>query len=122
MKKILRIPVFLTLLISACSKDDDTDPGSADPTSVFIYSVVATPTDQESITVKNNSGSTADLSGWSLGDNNDPDAYNIPSGTILSQGSSHTFPRSTLGFQINDSGETLYLKNSSGSIIDIWTN
>ncbi len=115
--------MLLLVLVYACSKDEDvvSNP-SSEPQKVFIYSVVSTPTDSESITIKNNSGSTQDLSGWTLGDKNDPTAYNIPNGTVLSNGSTKHFSRTTLGFQINDSGETIYLKNSSGSNVDTWSN
>ena len=94
---------------------------TAEPSKVFISSVVATPTDSESITLKNNSGSTIDISGWTLGDTNDPTSYKIPAGTILTQGSIKVFPHTTLGFQINDSGEVLYLKNGTTEI-DVWRN
>ena len=89
---------------------------------VYIYSVVSTPTNNESVTIKNNSGSSQDLSGWFIGDLNDPNAYNIPSGNILNQGESFIFYASTMGFGINDNGETIYLKNSSGGVVDTWSN
>jgi hypothetical protein len=90
-------------------------------TKVYFYSVTATPTDLESITLKNNSGTDQNLTGWTLGDLNNPIAYNIPSGTIIKQGETKTFSHSTLGFAINDSGEILYLKNA-GVEIDRWSN
>lgn len=93
-----------------------------EPAKVYISQVIATPTESESITLKNNSGGDVDISGWTLGDQNDPVAYKIPVGTILVNGQSKTFSRSTLGFAINDSGEFIYLKNSSGVEIDRWTN
>jgi hypothetical protein len=94
----------------------------AEPLSVYFYHVVATPTDSESIRIKNNSGATVDLSGWKIGDLNNPNAYNIPNGTTLAQGETKFFPRTTLGFAINDSGETLYLKDNNGNVINTWTN
>ena len=42
--------------------------------------------------------------------------------TILEAMGKKTFPRSTLGFQINDSGETIYLRDSNDSLIDTWNN
>jgi hypothetical protein len=92
-----------------------------EPTKVFFFLVTATPTDQESITLKNNSGADQDLTGWTLGDTNNPVAYNIPNGTIIKQGETKTFSHTTIGFAINDSGEILYLKNA-GVEIDRWTN
>ena len=87
---------------------------------VYIANVVRTPTESESVTLKNSYLSTIDISGWTLGDKNDPLAYNIPQETSLGIGEEITFNHTTLTFQINDSGEILYLKNTSGITIDIW--
>ena len=89
---------------------------------VYIYSVTATPTSQEQITLMNDSTTDTDISGWTLGDLNDPWAYNTPSGTIISAGDTRSFPGSTLGFQINDEGEKIYLRDESGDIVDTWAN
>ncbi len=62
------------------------------------------------------------LSGWTLGDLNSPNAYSIPNGTIITANGTVTFNNTTLNFQINDSGETIYLKNASSSLIDMWSN
>lgn len=118
MKKIILIPSLIILLIG-CKKDTDTQ---SEPTIVYIYSAVASPTASESVTIKNNSGVQKDLHNWKLGDSNNSNAYNIPSGVILNQGETYTLYASTLNFQINDSGETLYLKDTGGSIIDTWSN
>jgi Lamin Tail Domain len=120
--KFVILITLSTLLISCSGGSNDPTPNSPEPTKVYIFSVTATPTAQESITIKNNSGTTQDLSNWKLGDKNAPDAYNIPNGTSLTNGQTKTFSGTTLGFAINDSGETIYLKNSSGSTIDTWSN
>ena len=93
-----------------------------EPGKVYFSKVVATPTDSESITLKNNSGTDQDIAGWTIGDTNDPIAYKIPSGTVIKQGETKLFSHTTLGFAINDSGEILHLKNASGTEIDTWTN
>lgn len=93
-----------------------------EPSKVYFSQVIATPTDSESITLKNNSGSDQDIAGWTIGDTNNPIAYKIPSGTTIKQGESKSFSHTTLGFVINDNGEILYLKNASGAEIDRWTN
>lgn len=120
------IPLVLaiwTAAIACSSSSNDPAPSkSAEPTKVYILTVVASPTDQESITIKNNSGTTQDISNWKLGDKNDPNAYNIPSITSLTNGQTKTFSHTTLGFGINDSDEIIYLKNSSGTTIDTWSN
>lgn len=82
---------------------------------------MSTPTASESITLKNNIGSTIDIGGWLLGDKNDPNSYNIPNSTILNQDDVITFS-TQLTFQINDSNEIIYLKDGNGSIIDTWSN
>ncbi|MFK5854501.1 MAG: lamin tail domain-containing protein [Bacteroidota bacterium] len=123
--KYLIILLATSLLLIGCSKNEDESlypPTPSEPVKVYIYSVTSTPTTGESITIKNNYGSTQDITAWTLGDKNDPTAYKIPVGTILIQGGMKTFSRSTIGFQINDSGEILYLKNKSGSTIDTWSN
>jgi hypothetical protein len=106
--------VSLTSQVSSSFTTDE-------PAKVYFYSVTASPTDSESITLKNNSGTDQTLTGWTLGDLNNPVAYNIPNGTIIKQGETKTFSHTTLGFAINDSGETLYLKNA-GVEVDRWTN
>ena len=93
-----------------------------EPSKVYFSIVVATPTDSESITLKNNSGTDQDIAGWTIGDTNDPVAYKIPNGTVIKQGETKLFSHTTLGFAINDSGEILHLKNVSGTEIDTWTN
>lgn len=96
-----------------------------DPTvhfSVYIFSVTASPTENEQVILKNNDMVTKDLSQWTIGDLNDPNAYCIPNNTILEVDQTLTFPRTTLGFQINDSNETIYLKDSTGQVVDTWSN
>lgn len=115
----LNILAIIALLGTSCKKDDKKN---NEPSSVYIYSAVASPTSSESVTIKNNSGATVNLTAWTIGDLNNPNAYSIPSGTTIGQGNKMTFNASTMGFQINDSGETLYLKNSSGGIVDTWNN
>ncbi|NVK04142.1 MAG: lamin tail domain-containing protein [Flavobacteriia bacterium] len=109
-----------SLLLTSCK----TDPVDIiyEPRKVYIEIVVATPTADEYVTLKNNSGSERDLSGWTLGDKDDPDAFKMPNGMMLMNGARRSFPGSSLGFQINDSGEKIYLKDSTGIIVDTWSN
>jgi hypothetical protein len=132
-KKLLLVIVILFTFLS-CKKTDP-EPGqdntntntnnnnnNNEPVIVYIYSATSTPTLSESITLKNNSGTTVDISTWTLGDLNNPVAYNMPASTILNDGDFKTFSHTTLGFQINDSGETLYLKDGAGVLVDSWGN
>lgn len=88
--------------------------------SLIIQSVTTTPTSSERVTLKNYSDQDIDISGWTIGDLNDPTAYTIPQGTVIYSGLSKTFDHSQLGFQINDTGETIYLKNGYGTTVDTW--
>ncbi len=91
----------------------------AEPQQIYIAAVITTPTESESITLKNNSGTAADISGWTIGDKNNPTAYSIPANTILQHTQTITFSHTTLGFQINDFAEILYLKNGA-VVVDVW--
>jgi hypothetical protein len=120
MREIILVLLILLPLIGclpATGLDEKTE-----PIGVYIYSVTATPTESEQITLKNNFDNIADISEWTLGDENNPSAYNIPHDTILGPYGTHTFPHTTLGFQINDSGETIYLHDNVGNLIDLWWN
>ena len=87
---------------------------------VRIYSVTTTPTESEQVTLKNYDIKNVDISGWTIGDKNDPTHYHIPQNTILSPGELKTFTHSQLGFGINDEDEIIYLKNQTGITIDTW--
>jgi len=111
--------------------DDDTGTGCDNPDyspvypgppDVQIYSVTASPTDAEQVTLKNYSSFTADISHWTIGDNNNPTAYTIPYNTYLGLSGTKTFLHSTLGFGIDDSDEIIYVKNTAGITIDTWSN
>ena len=112
---IKKAPVLgiVILLLAGCN---------IEPDGVYIYSVTSTPTSAEQITLKNTSDTDVDISDWTLGDVNDPHAYGFPNDTVLAPQEKKKFPRSTLGFQINDYGEVLYLKDGDGKTIDTWSN
>ena len=87
---------------------------------IRIYSVVKEPTDNESVTLKNYDSVDIDISDWTLGDKNDPTSHNFSNGTIIKAGETLFLNHSTLGFGINNTGEILYLKEVSGTDVDIW--
>ena len=93
-----------------------------DPSSIRIDQVVAHPTDDEAITLVNRSNQSVNLGGWTLGDENDPEHYRIPSTHAVPANGRYRFERSTFGFAINNSGETIYLKAPSGELVDTWSN
>lgn len=122
MKSTLLLSLSI-LLVTSCKKDDYSSSNDyTEPSKVYISSVIASPTSSESVTIKNNSGNNKDISGWTIGDNNNPNAYMISSNTVLSHGSYLTLSATSMGFQINNSGETIYLKNESGNLVDTWHN
>ena len=115
LKSFLLLNILILTLLSGCCGPDASR-------GVYIYSVTATPTHEEQITLKNDSRIEADIFGWTLGDLNHPLDYKIPDGTFMSAWELKTFPQTTLGFQINDSDETIYLKDADGSTVDTWSN
>jgi len=124
---------LLVFIFSCTSSNDSKAPtspslGSTNSTSttppnkVYFYLVTASPTTSEQITLKNNSGSAVDIGKWTLGDLNNQTAYTNPTNVVLQQGETKSYSHTTLGFQINDNSEVLYLKNTSGDTIDTWYN
>ena len=97
------------------------DDGSCTYT-LHISSVIASPTQSESVTLMNNSASLINISNYTIGDLNSPNEYSISNSTILNQGEYITYNASTMGFGINNSNETIYLKNLQGVIVSIWSN
>lgn len=87
---------------------------------VVITNIVTQPTESESITLTNNSTWDVDLSDWILGDKNNPTSYGIPNDTIIAAGGTVTFSHTQLGFGINNTGEIIYLTDSTGSVYDTW--
>ncbi len=116
---------FLVMAIASvcgCSSYDHSSVLAVEPAKVYFMSVTATPLVNESITIRNNSGEMVDISGWTLGNQTNQAAYAVPDGIALNQGATRTFPHTVLGFQIADAGETLYLKDNSGAVVDSWSN
>jgi hypothetical protein len=133
MKALLYL-LFIAL-VASCNKKDKTRSAAATSTvpaaaasstavskTVRISNVIASPTKSESVTLQNTGKTSIDLTGWTLGDRNDPTHYHFSEGQILDAGFSQTFMHTKLGFGINDSGEQLYLRNASGATIDTWQN
>lgn len=90
-----------------------------DSAEIRIASVTVAPTDQESITLYNPNTRAISLHGWHLGDKNDPESLqfeyiSIPANTNL------VLSHEDLNFQINNSGEILYLRDHANELIDIW--
>ncbi|MFP4365020.1 MAG: lamin tail domain-containing protein [Spirochaetia bacterium] len=89
---------------------------------VIFHEIIYTPTDAEEIVIMNHSDWAVDISDWIIGDKNNPRAYSIPGNTVIEPEQTLSFPHTTLGFGINDTGEELYLINSDGQTVDFWEN
>jgi len=84
--------------------------------------VVAHPTNEEAVTIENMDAFAIDMTGWIMGDKNDPNAYRVPRGTILQPTERLLFRASRMGFQINNGSEELFLWDASGELVDSWRN
>jgi hypothetical protein len=129
---MLRI-LLTSLFISGCgaattntTSTDSCGKTTAEQTGLKICSFVATPTLTESITLKNYGTTAITLTGYTIWDSN---AYTNASGQktlqstdIISAGSTLTITTGGSPFVINDSGETMYLKDPNGSLIDSKSN
>lgn len=122
--RIIFLIFSVCLFCFSCEKEDDALPKSncSGVKVVCIDSVVATPTDSESVTLKNQSTSDQNISGWTLGDKNKPTVHSFPKYTIIKKNQSLIVKKSSLGFQINDKDEQLFLKDKCGNLIDEWFN
>jgi len=102
--------------------NDDSDSATQRTGDVRFERVVAHPTNEESMTLRNYSDHAVDISGWVLGDKNDPNAYRFPSGRVIEAEDELTIPKTTFGFGINNSAEVLILKDPTGVVVDSWSN
>lgn len=124
----------MVVTLSACKKENGESDNSVsacnsdkwglcpdDQTYIRIGKIVESPTESESITIVNYDSQTYDLENWSLWDANaielNSGEYSFPSGTIIQANGTLELGRTTLGFQINDSQETIILKDQSGGEI-----
>lgn len=102
--------------------------------SEVFYDTPGTDSVEEWIELYNNSTSTVDISGWTITDNNGTGAtYTIPSGHSIAAGGHFTIAINSTGFlalysynanlygvipSLNNDGDALILKNSSGTVMD----
>ncbi len=111
--EVLRKPIFNP-------NNNAVDPNY--PNKLYIMYISTDVVGKESITVHNNSGRQVDMSHWTLGNSWNPKAYLIPSGTVMYQGNRRLFSNPGLGFQFYGKGEVIYLKDYTGTTIDMWKN
>ncbi|MBN2089128.1 T9SS type A sorting domain-containing protein [candidate division KSB1 bacterium] len=90
------------------------------PRTIIIYLVNKEPTESEYIYLKNCTDQDAYISGWTLGDKENPTALKFPVGTKIESNSSLTIRYPVIGFEIDDTEEIIYLKDDKGVLIDSW--
>jgi len=83
---------------------------------------VSQPTDSEAVILRNLSALPIPLAGWTLGDLNNPYAYEFPPDTVIAPRESIIMHHSILSFIINNSGEQLFLKRPDGVTVSTWSN
>ncbi len=116
--------VFLTvagllLLIHSCTRQvpsEEIDYWG----NIAIYNVVIAPTDDEAVSIINHARISFDISGWTIGDLHDPEAFRIPDSTIIGFNEIISFVHDELGFKINNYDEIIYLKDIFGDVVDQW--
>jgi deoxyribonuclease-1-like protein len=89
---------------------------------VIIDLVISSPTERETVGLRNTTLQTVSLAGWTLGDKNSPDSYTIPGRTDIQPGQLLLIDHSMLNFIINNRDEELYLKRPDGILIDMWSD
>ncbi len=93
-----------------------------DGTMIEIRDAVSQPTDSEAVILRNLSTLPIPLAGWTLGDLNNPYAYEFPPDTVIASRESIIMHHSILSFIINNSGEQLFLKRPDGVTVSTWSN
>jgi hypothetical protein len=88
---------------------------NAVPQDLAVFCAVDSPTNSEQVEIINASCKTLHTNDYTLGDDNDQDAYKLPN-IKLKPGEHKIYSNADLPFQINDNGETIYLKHK-GKII-----
>ena len=102
--------------------------------SEVFYDTPGTDSNEEWIEIYNNTGANADLSGWTISDNNGTGSiYTIPNGTSILDATYLTIAINSAGFNalysfdadvyggipaLNNTGDALLLKNDSGQTVD----
>jgi hypothetical protein len=136
--KILCLLIVSSLFVLSCNKEGCTDPSAnnynekakeddgsctySDTGSVQIWDVVAFPDFDEAVTIKNTMETVQDIGGWQIGDEEFPNAYAVSSGFTLAPQEEKTWSAAALGISINDSKETIFLKDDQGVLQDSWEN
>lgn len=121
MKKILQLRLLFTALVIAGCSSPDEDPRPVENEDVFINELYAAGDDW--IELYNSSASLKDISGYFIYDNADA-KYKLPAGTTIAANGFLILNCNDLAtglntnFKLTSTGETVYLENASGTLID----
>jgi len=108
----------------AASASPGGSPGNGDPAqsapAVVINEFLAHTDlpDVDYIELYNHSTTSNDISGWSLSDAANTNKFIIPSNTVLAPRGFVVFTESQLGFALSASGEDIFLRESTGRVVD----
>ncbi len=89
---------------------------------VIIDLVITSPTESETVGLRNTTSETVSLAGWTLGDKNSPESFTLPGSIEIQPGQLLLINHSMLNFIINNRDEELYLKRPDGFLIDMWSD
>ena len=115
------IGLFLSLVFSGCSNDDP-DPNVEVDENLYINELYPSSGD-DWIELYNASDKQKDISGYKIYDD-ETQKYTLPAGTVIASKSfvvlicDNTATGLHTNFKLSASGETVFLENSSGKIID----
>jgi hypothetical protein len=109
--------VFYVFGCISCSSDSSISPESngKEKAGIIIFKADAS---EETVTLKNLSGSTVDIGNWILIDKSSS-VFKIPENTLLY---SDSLVMLTLSFFINDKDESIYLLDEEKNKVDSWSN
>ncbi|MBP7462273.1 MAG: putative Ig domain-containing protein, partial [Candidatus Delongbacteria bacterium] len=92
------------------------------PPNVRFSYATDSPDESEKIVLWNYKSTAVNLGGWTLGNKEKPNAYVIPPVTWVDANRTITFTHDQLNFSIADDDEILYLKDNTGTLIDIYSD
>jgi hypothetical protein len=113
MKSVLVSFILSLILFSSCKKEEN----EFGPRHMIIKEVIATPDEEESITIMNNGSESVNLKGWTISSKKNTEIITWGSSAVNSPGETATFYGNTGHFTIDDTNEEITLKNANGEVI-----
>jgi hypothetical protein len=113
MKSILILLPLVAILFSSCKKEEN----EFGPRHMIIKEVIATPDEEERITIMNNGSESVNLKGWTISSKKHLEIKKWDSSVNYSPGQTQTVFGNTSDFSIDDTNEEITLKNANGEVI-----